>query len=79
MSIPIMWNRRSPIERRQYNNGPVLERRAKERRELHSWRYILIVAGHGFDELDLGLLLPIIILILFSIFAPVGSIEQYFR
>ncbi len=79
MTSPIIWNRRSPMERRQFNNYPDQERRDHERRDLHSWRYLLIIAGYGFDELDLGLLLPLLCLILFALFAPVGSLEHYFR
>ena len=79
MHSPICWNRRRPLERRHSNGTPVHERRRSERRNQHSWRYLLIVAGHGFDELDLVLLLPIVGLIAFAIFAPVGSLEPYFR
>jgi|GEM_PF-6843340 len=79
MLSPIYWNRRRLFERRHNHSTPHLERRQHERRSQHSWRYLLIVAGHGFDELDLALLLPIVGLILFAIFAPVGSLEAYFR
>lgn len=79
MLSPVYWNRRRTFERRQNHNNPQLERRLHERRNQHSWRYLLIVAGHGFDELDLILLLPIAVLIIFAIFAPVGSLEPYFR
>lgn len=76
---PTVCNRRSAQPRRRFNRQPGQERRRCERRSLHSGRYLVIIAGIGFDELDLALLLPIMGLIIYAIFGPVGSVEPYFR
>lgn len=64
MAKYVFWDRRSGVDRRQFNHEEVEQRRAGDRRQAPCNDYLLIIGASGLDSFELLILAPIITVLL---------------